>query len=305
MFENLCLHSVTKAHLEAALLAPAGIILSGGKGLGKAHAGEELAAALLKTTMERLEYHPDFYRLVPVNGVIQLEAVQKMCSRGSFCASVAEQKVFLIDDANLMTTGAQNALLKFLEESGENCRCIFVAHEDLIPTIRSRCEVVKFQEPTGFREWISRAEDVNELAFLLSDGVPGIYWTLVEEPEFLKEAGKLLSVWSGGCSKAELLRAFHLMKEKDEEMFLDRFGAEHLVYFFKSMRCILLDVVEIAVGNRPEEDRAAISYVGLSRRYSIADIAGILEVIDSQIGLLRHKGKYTKNDLFDFLVGLK
>lgn len=55
-------------------------------------------------------------------------------------------KVVIIEDASVMTTEAQNALLKTLEEPPEEAILILGAPSDanLLPTILSRCEIHRF-----------------------------------------------------------------------------------------------------------------------------------------------------------------
>ncbi len=56
-------------------------------------------------------------------------------------------KVFIIDDAHRMNFNAQNAFLKTLEEPPQNSVIILLTTiaDLLMPTIRSRCQVVSFQ----------------------------------------------------------------------------------------------------------------------------------------------------------------
>ena len=55
-------------------------------------------------------------------------------------------KVFVVDDADLLNVHSQNALLKTLEEPSAGTLVILVTPRDevLLPTIRSRCQVVTF-----------------------------------------------------------------------------------------------------------------------------------------------------------------
>ncbi len=55
-------------------------------------------------------------------------------------------RVFVIDEAEMLTTQAENSLLKTLEEPPADSYLILVATSDanLLPTIRSRCQVVPF-----------------------------------------------------------------------------------------------------------------------------------------------------------------
>jgi DNA polymerase III delta prime subunit len=59
----------------------------------------------------------------------------------------SDQKIIILDDAHLLTTEAQNALLKVLEEPPE--RTIIILSSDttdaLLPTIISRCQIVELE----------------------------------------------------------------------------------------------------------------------------------------------------------------
>jgi DNA polymerase-3 subunit delta' len=58
-------------------------------------------------------------------------------------------RVVIIDDADTMNRNAQNALLKILEEPPDHAALILIAHRPgaLIPTIRSRARLIRFQPP--------------------------------------------------------------------------------------------------------------------------------------------------------------
>lgn len=64
-------------------------------------------------------------------------------------------KAIVIQDAQLLTTEAQNALLKSLEEPPEHTIIILSSDskEPLLPTILSRCQIIEIQEkPTALTE---------------------------------------------------------------------------------------------------------------------------------------------------------
>ncbi len=105
-------------------------------------------------------------------------------------AYLGHGKVFLIDEAELLDTVGQNALLKTLEEPPPGTYIILVTtREDrLLPTIRSRCQRVGFQplDAASMRTWLGRdaaaaslADDRESLEWLLrfADGSPGEFST--------------------------------------------------------------------------------------------------------------------------------
>lgn len=59
---------------------------------------------------------------------------------------VGRRKIVILDDAHKMTEEAQNCLLKTLEEPPEDSLLILILDRarDVLPTIRSRCQVVRF-----------------------------------------------------------------------------------------------------------------------------------------------------------------
>lgn len=56
-----------------------------------------------------------------------------------------EPRAIIIDEAHQLTEPAQQALLKLVEEPGEQTSIIFLAESDqsLLPTIRSRCKILR------------------------------------------------------------------------------------------------------------------------------------------------------------------
>jgi DNA polymerase-3 subunit delta' len=95
-------------------------------------------------------------------------------------AYFGHNKVFIVDEAELLDLYGQNALLKTLEEppSGTFIFLVTTQEERLLPTIRSRCQRVGFRalEPQPMRAWFERhAVPEPDRAWLteFSDGSPG------------------------------------------------------------------------------------------------------------------------------------
>lgn len=93
------------------------------------------------------------------------------------------KKVFIVDEAELLNTIAQNAVLKTLEEPPAGTVIILVTSSEdrLLATIRSRCQRVAFGllDETSMRDWVQRAKldaPAGELNWLVefSRGSPGL-----------------------------------------------------------------------------------------------------------------------------------
>lgn len=90
--------------------------------------------------------HPDLFCLEETEGSIKIEELRQIQNYLKFHPLEASRKVCLINDADRMTTAAQSAFLKTLEEPRDNTLFILISAqpEALLPTIRSRCQILNF-----------------------------------------------------------------------------------------------------------------------------------------------------------------
>lgn len=118
-------------------------MFEGIEGIGKETFANELAKLLLETP--HLDNAPDCIRVKPDGNSIKISQIRDLQS-DIVIKPHKKYKIYIIDRAEKMTVEAQNALLKTLEEPPEYAIIILVTNnkESLLPTIRSRCEVIKF-----------------------------------------------------------------------------------------------------------------------------------------------------------------
>jgi DNA polymerase-3 subunit delta' len=104
----------------------------------------------------------------------------------------AKQRVLILHDAERLTEGAANAMLKTLEEPPPYAKIILVANTsgDLMATIVSRCQLLKLR-PVGR---------------------PELQQALIERYNLPSEDARLLTAWSGGRPGW----AIHMIQEPDE-----------------------------------------------------------------------------------------
>jgi DNA polymerase-3 subunit delta' len=76
---------------------------------------------------------------------ITVDEVRKLKSFFNLSASDGGHRVVIVDTTDEMNTSAANALLKVLEEPPDKCTLLLISHRPmrLLPTIRSRCRVLK------------------------------------------------------------------------------------------------------------------------------------------------------------------
>lgn len=112
--------------------------------------------AIIKLLLARA--HPDFVRLERLEREtkgsegqlarnITVDQVRGLARLLHSAPAMGSRRIVLIDSADDLEAGAANALLKSLEEPPTGAVFLLVAHRPgrLLPTIRSRCRVIRFQ----------------------------------------------------------------------------------------------------------------------------------------------------------------
>ncbi len=120
-------------------------MFEGIEGVGKETFADELAKILLQTN--NLENATDYIKIKPSGSSIKISQVRNI-QLDIVIKPHKKYKIYVIDQAEKMTTEAQNALLKTLEEPPQYAIIIIVTNnkEGILPTIKSRCELIKFTE---------------------------------------------------------------------------------------------------------------------------------------------------------------
>jgi DNA polymerase III subunit delta' len=90
--------------------------------------------------------HPDVGLVVPYKRNVRIGSIRALEREANFLPFEASARVFVIDDADKMNDASSNALLKTLEEPPATSHIILMASraDSLLPTIRSRCQVIRF-----------------------------------------------------------------------------------------------------------------------------------------------------------------
>lgn len=133
--------------------------------------------------------NPDFYEVVTDKQSIGVDSIRAMQEDMANRPTYGDRKVYFIDDAQQMTTQAQNCLLKTLEEPPGYAVILMsvISFDALLPTVRSR--TVNFRiNPYSDDEMLQILQplytlDKNEWDFILkfSRGIPGNAIHLIEE----------------------------------------------------------------------------------------------------------------------------
>jgi DNA polymerase-3 subunit delta' len=94
--------------------------------------------------------HADVGQVIAFRRNISVEAIRELEREANFRPYEGKSRFFIIDDAEKMNLSAANALLKTLEEPAPTTHIFLVTsrYDSLLPTIISRCQVMRFQ-PVG------------------------------------------------------------------------------------------------------------------------------------------------------------
>jgi DNA polymerase III subunit delta' len=186
-------------------------LLTGPRGLGKRTLALAFAKAITCTQppapgelcgscrncvhIGRME-HPDLavVQSEQEGGVLKVENIRELQHSLALTPYEASHRIALLLRFHEANQSAQNALLKTLEEPAPQVVLILTAEsvENLLPTIVSRCEVIRLRPvpvPELEKALIERGEMVPEQARLLThiaNGCPGIAFDLGKNPDILK-----------------------------------------------------------------------------------------------------------------------
>jgi DNA polymerase-3 subunit delta' len=186
-------------------------LLSGAKGLGKRAFARAAAGELVREPGAKLpdaDAHPDILILdhLPANDDeakkkaegkpfqtkrnITIEQIRQMQQRLTTRPTLGDRRAIIINPADDLEKSAVNALLKSLEEPPTGTYFLLVAHQPgrLLPTIRSRCRILRFapllpdELDAVIRRDVPQASfEARQAAIAASHGSPGVALNFVEQ----------------------------------------------------------------------------------------------------------------------------
>ena len=179
MFQNILGNEKIKELLQDSLYrnkVSHSYLFLGQEGIGKKMIAKEFTKGILCLNDDKycnnckscLEFdgnnNPDFYIVEPEGNNIKIEQIRELQKKVQEKPIIATKKVYLIDNADLMTKEAQNALLKTLEEPPEFVTIILIGENDnaFLNTIKSRCMILHFNyiSDTDIKKYIEKNYDM-------------------------------------------------------------------------------------------------------------------------------------------------
>ena len=175
---------------------PQSLLFTGPKGIGFRGIIDELSQILNATPIFILPEKDDKVDLV--KGNISVTIIRRLYDMTRTRSN--EKRIIIIDDADKMSSGAQNAFLKLLEEPSESTYFILLSHTPsaLLSTIRSRVHSFEFHPITSDQS----TELLNELGvndatkraqlMFIAGGMPAELTRLVSDDSHLESRSQIV-----------------------------------------------------------------------------------------------------------------
>lgn len=183
MFENIIGNKQIKDTLEKAISqnkTSHSYLFIGIQGIGKKMLAIEFAKMLLcindnkpcnecKSCIEfDTNNNPDFSYIEPEGNSIKIEQIRDLQKKIQEKPIISEEKIYIINDADLMTQEAQNCLLKTLEEPPEFATIILIGSNEtaFLPTIKSRCTILHFNKINNedIKKYLLENYNINDIS---------------------------------------------------------------------------------------------------------------------------------------------
>lgn len=269
---------------------------------------DRLSAEDLKAVRAALQEkaRDPYHRItIPRATGIKINSIREIRREAPLASASRKRRVYILSNAEMLTDVAAHTLLKTLEEPPANCMLILTSsyREELLPTILSRCQQVRF-DPLG-------DEQIRD--------------ALIERDGLAPDHATLLARLSGGSlTRARELTGDDLMREREDVLeFVRRSVAGHhadvgriidgvtgekdraratrflhlLLLWFRDALVLLRQGTIINIDQREPLERFVTRYPG-------ADIPAVLADIDRAISLVE-RNVYIKLILYNLAGQLK
>ena len=178
--------------------------------------------------------NPDYAEITPDGKTLKIEQIRNLQARIVEKPITSKRKVYVIDDADLMSEESQNCLLKTLEEPPEYAVIILIVSNEsrILPTIKSRCVIIKFQPLT--------LKEIKQVKPELSDD-------LIQLLE-----GSLLNAENIEQKKEQYAQLSNLVNVLENKQLVEVFNSADLLYKGKDDIITLLEYLNLIFFSRNE-----------------------------------------------------
>lgn len=225
---NLLINKYTAAEIKNYLNNPGhAVLLNGPEGSGKPTLALYVCRKLLGLDKRQLTNYPYLMHIKPVEGSIGIETIRELQQflRLKTTSNQPTDRIVVVEDAEVMTKEAQNAILKILEEPPSGTVIIMTAAhlQGLLATVRSRTAMIRVRplsQSASTKHFIDKEHDEPAVlrAYHLSEGNIGLLSALLQN-----KAEHPLAMMIGSVKKLlsadqfnRLILAQQIIKDKND-----------------------------------------------------------------------------------------
>ena len=256
MFEQIIGNAKIKEYLSTSISTNSvshSYMFVGKSGVGKKIIAREFAENIMNANSEKkvvnLDSTTDYMQIDPEGNTIKIAQIRELQTKIFEKPTSFSKKIYLINDADLMTEESQNCLLKTLEEPPEYAIIILIVSNEskMLETIKSRCVIVKFNnlsdnEISDYLKMTNNTKlnDIPEITKLLEGSLEKI-----EEIEYKKEEYETLKKIAKNIETGNILNVISnadlLYTSKDDIIEL----LEYMnIIFFNARKLSAIDIIE-------------------------------------------------------------
>jgi DNA polymerase III subunit delta' len=253
--------------------------------------------------------HPDVRNVAPDGQFIKIDQMRSLSREVFFKPFEGRRRVFIIDEAEKFRDESANSILKTLEEPPDTSFLILITSRpnDLLPTIRSRCQTYRFAPLSAndieqlLQGRTSYSPLERQLLARIAGGSLGRALT-VDPAEYRRQRDEMMGVLEA-CSNdflyANAMKAATgwLDKRKQAE-----FGSKTDILF-----TLLRDLFLLKAGAEANAIMHADLYsklIGLSTKYSVGQLTGATRSLDHlEAGTRRNLNRSLATDQFFLHLG--
>lgn len=257
MFENILGNSLIKNILKQNVInnkVSHSYLMIGISGIGKKMIAVEFAKAVLCLGQNKacnnckscIEFdsnnNPDFLCVEPDGNSIKIEQIRELQKRMQEKPIISNKKVYLIDNADLMTKEAQNCLLKTLEEPPEFATIILIGsnENEFLATIKSRCMILHFNpiEDLEIKQYLEENYQMN----VISQEMLDIFQGSIGKAIYLKD------------KQEQYTKLEDIVKNLNEKDLIDIIKLAEILYKSKEESFEMLDYINIILLKMAKRD---------------------------------------------------
>ncbi len=175
---------------------PQSLLLSGASGVGLLSIARQLAGGI---PMDEIHPKDSKDNIDDQNGTVNVETIRELY--GKTRAKYTKKQVIIIDNADRMSSGAQSAFLKLLEEPNSQIYFILTSHspQKLLSTIRSRTQhsivpALNSEQSAVFIDSLKVSDPKKQAQLLyIAGGLPAELTRLANDDTYFVERAEVVS----------------------------------------------------------------------------------------------------------------